>query len=108
HVVGARQGLGAHAPGVRCRGRSTRLRTPPSQPMGVVLPTLAPPWADGCVGHQDAACAQELFHVAGAQGEARGEPDPVTDDCARTAVVLVTFGVCGWRHAWLPILGVDR
>src|SRR5262249_12167346 len=51
HVVGARQGHGAHAPGVRCRGRSTRLRTPPSQPMSVVLPTRAPPWADGFVGH---------------------------------------------------------
>jgi hypothetical protein len=74
-VVGARQGHGAHAPGVRCRGRSTRLRTPPLQPIGVVLPTRATPVADGCVGHHDAACAQELFRVAGAQGAARGEPE---------------------------------
>jgi hypothetical protein len=29
-----------------------------------------------------------------------GEPDPVADDVARKAVILVTFGVCGWRHAW--------
>jgi hypothetical protein len=80
HDVGSRQGHCAHAPGVRCRGRSTRLRTPPSQPMSIVLPTLATPLADGFVGHHDAACEQELFHVAVAQGEARGEPDPVADD----------------------------
>ena len=104
HVVGARQGHGAHAPGVCCRGRSTRLRTPPSQPMSVVLPTRATPWADGFVGHHDAACAQELFHVAGAQGEARGEPDPVADDVTRKAVVLVTFGVCGWPKDATPCL----
>jgi insertion element IS1 protein InsB len=30
--------------------------------MGVVLPTRAPPVADGFVGHHDAAFAQELFH----------------------------------------------
>jgi DDE domain len=32
HVVGARQGHGAHAPCVRCRGRSTRLRRRRPQP----------------------------------------------------------------------------
>jgi len=63
--------------------------------MSVGLPTLVTPWADGFVGHHDAACEQDLFHVAVAQGEARGEPDPVADDVARKAVVLVTFGVCG-------------
>jgi hypothetical protein len=47
-------------------------------------------------------------HDPVAQGEAIGEPDPVADDVARKAMVLVTFGVCGWSHAWLPILGVDR
>src|SRR5215510_5856387 len=85
-----------------------RLRTPPSQPIGVVLPKLPAPFADGFVRHRDAAFAQEFFHVAVAQGEAVGEPDPVADDFARKAMVLVTFGVCGWSHAWLPILGVDR
>jgi len=85
-----------------------RLRTPPPQPIGVVLSKLPTPLADGFVGHHDAALEQELFYVAVAQGEAIGEPDPVADDFARTAVVLVTFGVCGWSHAWMPILGVDR
>jgi hypothetical protein len=60
------------------------------------------------VGHHDAAFEQELFHIAVAQGEAIVEPDPVADDFARKAVVLVTFGVCGWSHVWLPNLGVDR
>src|SRR5262250_3744534 len=41
-----------------------RLRTPPSQPIGVVLPKLATPLANGFVGHRDAAFEQELFHIA--------------------------------------------
>ena len=68
-----------------------RARTPPSQPIGVVLPKLPTPLADGFVGHRDAAFEQELFHVAVAQGEAIVEPDPVADDVARKAVVLVAF-----------------
>ena len=55
----------------------------------------------------DATFKQQLLHVAVAQGEAIVEPDPVTDDFAGKAVVLVTLGVCGWGHAWLPILEVD-
>jgi hypothetical protein len=31
----------------------------------------------------------------------------MADDFAGKAVVFVTLGVCGWVHAWLPILGVD-
>jgi hypothetical protein len=41
-----------------------RLRTPLSQPIGVVLPKLATPLANGFVGHRDAAFEQELFHIA--------------------------------------------
>jgi len=43
-----------------------RLRTPPSQPMSVVLPTLATPLADGFVGHHDAACSGSV--AGGAHG----------------------------------------
>ena len=44
------------------------------------------------------------FHVAVAQGKAIVEPDPVTDNFTREAVILVALGI-GWRsHAWLPIL----
>jgi len=59
------------------------------------------------MGHRDAAFEQELFHVAVAESEAIVEPDPMADDFAGKAVVFVTLGVCGWGHAWLPILGVD-
>ena len=76
-----------------------RARTPPSQPMGVVLPKLPTPLADGFVGHRDAAFEQEFFHVAVAESEAIGEPDPMADDFAGEAVVFVTLGVCGWGHA---------
>jgi hypothetical protein len=75
-----------------------------TQPIGVVLPKPPTPLADRFVGHRDAAFEQELFHVAVAQGEAIGEPDPVADDCARQAVVLVAFAGGGRGHLWLPIL----
>jgi hypothetical protein len=45
------------------------------------------------VGHGDAMFAQEFLHVAVAQGEARGEPDAVTDDFFGLAVRLVALGI---------------
>jgi len=83
------------------------LRTTAPQPIGVVLSKFLTPLADGFVGHGDAAFEQEFLHVAGAQGEALVEPDSMTDDFTGKAVILVACGVCGWGHAWLPILGVD-
>ena len=68
------------------------------QLIGIILPKLATPLADGLVGHGDAALAQEFFHVTIAQGEAIVQPDPVADDFARKAVVLVAFGVSRWSH----------
>jgi hypothetical protein len=81
-----------------------RARPPPPQPIGVVLPHLPPPWADRFVGHREAAFEPECFHVAVAQGEARGEPDPVADDFAGKAVVLVAFTGGGRGHGGLPSL----
>ena len=79
----------------------------PTQPIGVVLPTFPAPRADGFVGDGDAACEHECLHVAGTQGEARGEPNTVTDDFTREAVIRIALGV-GWRgRAWLPILVFD-
>ena len=83
----------------------SRLRAPP--PIGVVLPKRVTPLAARFMRHGDTAFAQEFLYIAVAQGEAIREPDPVTDDLAGKAVVFVTRGVCGWGHAWLPILGVD-
>jgi hypothetical protein len=77
------------------------------QLIGVVLPKLQTPLADGLVRHIDAALKQELLHVAVALREAIVEPDPMADDLAGKAVVFVACGISGWRHVWLPI-GVFR
>ena len=75
-----------------------------TQLIGIVLPELATPLADGFIGDVDAAFEQELLHVAVAQGETIVEPDAVADDLAGKAVIFVTLGVSGRSHAWLPIL----
>ena len=66
------------------------------------LPT---PWTDGFMRHGDATLEQEFLHVAVAQGEPIVEPDPMADDFAGKAVVLVTLGVGRRGHAGVPILG---
>jgi len=68
------------------------------QPIRVVLPKLQTPLADGLMGHVDAALEQEFLHVAVAQREAIIQPDAMANDFPREAVVLVAFGVSGWRH----------
>src|SRR5262245_47200195 len=73
------------------------------QLIGVVLPKLQTPLADGFMGDVDPAFEQQFLHIAIAQGEAVVEPDPMADDLAGKAVVLVACGVSGWRHVWLPI-----
>jgi hypothetical protein len=45
------------------------------------------------VGHGDPAFHEDLLHIAVAQGEAVIEPDPMADDFAGKAVVLVTLRV---------------
>ena len=69
----------------------------------VVLPEFQTPLADGLMSDVDTALAQDLLHVAIAQGEAVVEPDPMADDLAGKAVMFVALGVSGWRHVWLPI-----
>jgi hypothetical protein len=71
--------------------------------VGVIVPTLPTPRAEGLVRHLDAALEQELLHVAVAQREAIIEPDAMADNLAGEAVVLIAFRVSGWRHVWLPI-----
>src|SRR5262249_32660051 len=68
------------------------------QLIGIVLPKLQTPLADGLIGHGDGALKQDLLHVAVAQREAIIEPDAMADDLAGVAMVLVAFGVSGWRH----------
>src|SRR5215470_2393192 len=81
-----------------------RPRTPPPELITVGLPKFPTPLADSLVRHDDAAFEQEFFYVTVAQGEAIVEPDPMADDFARKAVILVTL-IGGWSsHGWLPTL----
>ena len=80
------------------------LRATATQPIGVVLPKLPTPWADGFVRHGNPTLEQKFLYVAVAQGETIVEPDPVADDFAGKAMVLVTLGVGRKSHDWLPIL----
>ena len=75
------------------------------QPIRVVLSKLQTPLADGLVRHIDTAFKQQLLHIAIAQGETIVEPDPMADDFAGKAVVLIMHGVGRRGHIWLPILG---
>src|SRR5215467_11748607 len=81
-----------------------RARPASLQLIGIILPKLATPLADGLMGHVDAALEQECLHVAVAQREAIIEPDAMANDFPREAVVLVAFGGSGWRHVWRPIV----
>lgn len=83
----------------------SRLRAAAPPLIGVVVPTLATPWADRFMRHGDTAFAQGFFSIAIAQGEARGELDAVTDHCTGKAGMLLAFDVGRSRHDWLPLLG---
>jgi hypothetical protein len=74
-----------------------------TQPIGVVLPELAAPLADRFVGHVDTTFELQLFDIAVAQGEPIVESDAVAHDFSGKAMILVTLGVGGSGHTWLPI-----
>jgi hypothetical protein len=63
--------------------------------IGIVLPELAAPLANRFVRHLDATFQENFLNVTEAQGELIREPDPVANDFARKAVILVPFGVRG-------------
>ena len=44
------------------------------------------------IGHPHTAFEQQLFDIAVAEAEPRGEPHAVADDFGREAIVLVTLG----------------
>jgi hypothetical protein len=81
----------------------SRTRPTSLQLIGIILPKLETPLADGLMGHVDAALEQEFLHVAVAQREAIIQPDAMADDLPGEAVVFVAFGGSEWRHVWLPI-----
>jgi len=76
--------------------------------VGVIVPTLPTPRAEGLVRHLDAALEQALLHVAVASRVAIREPDAMADDRTGEAVVLVACGISGWRHVWRPIGVCER
>jgi len=75
----------------------------PPEPIGVLLPKLATPLANGFVRHGDAPDKEQLFHIAVAAAEPIVEPDAMTNDFGGKAVVLVSVGGGGRDHAWLPL-----
>jgi hypothetical protein len=76
----------------------TRLGASTLPLLGVVLPKLQTPLADGFIGDIDTACKEERLHVAIAERKARREPDSMPDDLTGTAVIFVTCKVSGWSH----------
>jgi hypothetical protein len=72
------------------------------QPMRVVLPQFQTPLAERLVRHIDTAFKQQLLHIAIAQGEAIGEPDPMADALAGKAVMFVALGAGGVISAASP------
>ena len=73
--------------------------------LGIVLPKLQTPWADGVMRDVDPAFQEEFLHVAGAQGEASIAPDAMADDLTGTAVIVERVGSAGgvmsgylWRY----------
>ena len=63
--------------------------------IGVLLPELATPFADGLIGYNHPAFQQQLFDIPEAQAEAKVQPYRVTNDLHRKAVILICCGD-GW------------
>ena len=63
--------------------------TPAPELIGIGLPELPAPFADGFIGHDDPTGEQQLFDVAIAEAEAEIEPHRMADDLGREPVVLV-------------------
>jgi hypothetical protein len=62
---------------------------PPTQPIGILLPESQTPLPDGFVGHNDPTGEQHLFDIPVSQAEAVMQPDTMTDDLSREAVVFI-------------------
>ena len=69
--------------------RGTGAGTPAPEMMGLRLPKLAAPLAEGFGGDDEATGQEHLFDVTGTQTEAEVQPDPMADNLGREAVVLV-------------------
>src|SRR5215208_6298958 len=75
------------------------MRQPAADLVGDALAELEAPLPYGFVADRNAACGEDLVHMAQAQGEAEIEPDRVADDLAREAVA----GVAGDGRCRHPV-----
>jgi hypothetical protein len=68
------------------------LRTSAPQLIGIGLPELPAPLADGLICDDDSTGKQHFFHIAVAQAKTEVQPDTMADDLGRETVVLVAVG----------------
>jgi len=79
--------------------RVTGLRPTAPEPIGVVRPDRQTLLATDLIRDVNTAFEQELLHVAVAQVKALIEPEPVADQFAGNAVMLVALRIGGRTHA---------
>ena len=66
-----------------------RLRRLAAQTVDVSLTELKTPLSDSLIAKGDAAHRQHFFHIAEAQGEAKIQPNAMTNDLGREAMTRV-------------------
>ncbi len=71
----------------------------PPQIIGVCLPKLERPLADGFIAYNDSALSEEFFHITKAQREAIVEPHRVANDVLGEPKTFVGRGGGSCRHA---------
>ena len=76
-----------------------RSGTPAAQLVGVGLPALAAPLADGLIRDDHSTFEEELFDIALAQAEAVVQPDTMADDLGRKLMVFIQVCWCGGVHS---------
>jgi hypothetical protein len=64
-------------------------RTPTTELIGIRLPELPTPFADGFVRHDDPTNEQEFFHIPVAERKAEIEPDGMVDNLTGEAMMFV-------------------
>jgi hypothetical protein len=76
-------------------------RTPASKLIGIRLAELSAPLANGLIGHDHATGEQHLFDIPITEAKAEVQPDAMTDDLSREAVVFIGHRQAGestWFH----------
>lgn len=74
-------------------------RPSPPELVGMLLAELAAPFADRLTSHGNATFNRQLFHIAEAQTESKGQPHSVADNLNRKTMVLV--GIVKLSHNYI-------